>query len=58
MTFARQTTYTATRHDLLSDWIDSKEFERTRLQVFSVCVVVFVTRPVGDFRQSLGYGLF
>ena len=29
------------------------------LKVFllSVCVVIFVTRPVGDFRQSLGHGL-
>ena len=38
LTSAGQTS--TTRHDS-SDWIDSKEFERTRLQVLSVCVAIY-----------------
>ena len=38
----------------------ASENQTSILKVFllSVCVVIFVTRPVGDFRRSLGYGLF
>ena len=29
-----------------------------KVSLLSVCVDIFVTRPVGDFRQSLGHGLY